>query len=73
MTRFRRLRRLAWIALGPLLVPLPAAATSEVSPTGFVVSVREETAATPQQLYAALGQVGRWWNGRHSLSAAPPT
>ena len=44
------------------------AATSEVSASGFLVTIRQETAATPAQLYAALGQVGRWWSSRHTWS-----
>ena len=50
-------------------VGLPAAAaTSEVSPSGFLVSLREEVPATPQQSWDALVDVGRWWSGQHSYS-----
>jgi hypothetical protein len=47
-----------------------AAATSEVSPTGFLVTIREETSATPHQVYAALGHVEQWWNGSHTWSGS---
>jgi hypothetical protein len=43
-------------------------APTEVSPTGFVVSLRHETSATPQGLYQALGRIEQWWNGSHSYS-----
>jgi hypothetical protein len=43
-------------------------APSEVSPTGFVVSLRHETRATPRDLYQALGRIDQWWNGSHSYS-----
>lgn len=58
-------------ALGIVLaaVSLPAAAaTSEVSPAGFLVSVREEVPATAQQAWDQLVQVNRWWSGQHSYS-----
>lgn len=65
----RYLRRLA--AAFALAAALPApAATSDVSPGGFLVSLRYETQATPQQLYAALGQVDKWWNGDHTWSGS---
>lgn len=57
------------LALGASL-PL-AAATSEVTPQGYLVTHRAELAATPAAIYTALGQVGRWWNGRHTYSGKP--
>ena len=48
---------------------IAAAATSEVSPAGFLVTVRHDVKATPQRLYQALGEVDKWWNGKHSWSA----
>jgi len=48
---------------------LPArAGVSEVTPAGFLVSLREEVPASPQQAWDALVQVNRWWNGQHSYS-----
>ena len=44
------------------------AAPTEVSPTGFVVTLRHETSASPRQLYEALGRIDQWWNGSHSYS-----
>ncbi|MCE9660946.1 MAG: SRPBCC domain-containing protein [Burkholderiales bacterium] len=47
-----------------------AAATSEVSATGFLVTLRHEVRATPHQVWEALGQVDKWWNGSHSWSGS---
>jgi len=44
------------------------AATSDVSPTGFVVTFRHEVKATPHRVWEALGEIDRWWNGSHSWS-----
>ena len=35
---------------------------------GFLVTVRHEVKAPPPRLYAALGEIDRWWNGSHSYS-----
>ena len=45
-----------------------AAATSDVSPTGFVVTVQHDVKATPRRVYEALGEIDKWWNGSHSWS-----
>ena len=42
--------------------------TSAVSPAGFLVTHRHEVNATPQQIYEAIGRIGRWWNEIHSYS-----
>ncbi len=47
-----------------------AAATSEVSATGFLVTLRHEVKATPHQVWEAMGQVDKWWNGSHSWSGS---
>jgi hypothetical protein len=44
------------------------AATSDVSPTGFVVTAQHDVKATPHRLYEALGEIDKWWNGSHSWS-----
>ena len=44
------------------------AATSDVSPTGFVVTLRHEVKATPHRVWEALGEIDKWWNGSHSWS-----
>jgi hypothetical protein len=68
--RVRVASRLLSAALAVGAGGLAAAATSEVSPAGFLVAVRHEVRATPQRLYAALGEVDKWWNGSHSWSGS---
>ena len=61
----------ARIAAALLLAALAAAVNatpSEVSPTGFTVTVRHETTAAPRELFRALGRIDQWWNGSHSYS-----
>jgi uncharacterized protein YndB with AHSA1/START domain len=63
----------SWIRPGVLLLAAAVgggalAASSDVSPTGFVVTLRHEVKATPHRVYEALGEVDKWWNGSHSWS-----
>lgn len=44
------------------------AETSNVSAFGFLVTIRKDVKATPQQVYEAIGRVDKWWNGEHSYS-----
>jgi uncharacterized protein YndB with AHSA1/START domain len=44
------------------------AATSAVSASGFLVTLQQEVKADPQRVYEALGQVGKWWNPKHTWS-----
>lgn len=46
------------------------AAPSEVSPSGFLVTLRQEVKASPRRLYEALGEVDKWWNARHTWSGS---
>ncbi|MGZ5893744.1 MAG: hypothetical protein ACXWJ7_14130 [Caldimonas sp.] len=67
-----RLSRVCGLALaaafaGALAGPA-GAATSAVSPSGFLVSLRYEVKATPYRLYEALGEVDKWWNAAHNWS-----
>jgi len=48
-----------------------AAKTSEVSPSGFVASFREEVDAPPAEAWTAIVQISRWWDGEHSYSGDP--
>lgn len=51
------------------LAALPAKAAVDVTPTGFVVRHDVAIGAPPARVYQALvGQVGSWWNPRHSYS-----
>ncbi len=57
--------------MGAALLAVAGAAfgeTSAVSPSGFLVTHRHEVRATPQQVYEAIGRIGRWWNDVHSYS-----
>ena len=40
----------------------------DVQASGFEVRQTAHIAAPPAQVYAALGQVGRWWSNEHSFS-----
>jgi uncharacterized protein YndB with AHSA1/START domain len=44
------------------------AAVVEAQAGGFQVQESVEIAAPPAKVWAALGQVGGWWNGEHSWS-----
>ena len=64
---FHRASRIATIALA--LAAGPALAdTSNVTPNAFTVTFRGEVNAAPAALYSAIGQVGKWWDPRHSYS-----
>jgi len=45
-----------------------AAATSDVSPAGFISTFREEVKATPEATWSAIQQLPRWWSGEHTYS-----
>lgn len=60
---------LAGVAAFALFAAAPAQA--EVKQTwaaGFRLENRATIAASPDKVWAALGQVGKWWNGEHSYS-----
>ena len=59
--------RIAMLCLAAAAMPA-LGATSGVSPNGFLITHRAELGATPAEVYLALGQVGRWWNGDHTYS-----
>jgi hypothetical protein len=44
------------------------AATSAVTPSGYLVTHTAELAATPAAAYSALAEIGKWWNGSHTYS-----
>ncbi len=47
----------------------PASAeVKSVTPNGFEVATAAEIAAPPDRVYAALGEVGRWWSSSHTYS-----
>ena len=68
-SRRNPLALLPFLTLGLGLAAGPAdAETSQVSASGFLVTVRHQVKAPPPRLYAALAEVDRWWNGSHSYS-----
>lgn len=44
------------------------AAVVSSAPNGFEVSETAHIAALPQQVYAAIGKVSRWWDAAHTFS-----
>jgi hypothetical protein len=59
------------LPLGTALLMAAGATRAEpsaVSPSGFLITHRHEVHASPQQVYDAIGRIGRWWNDVHSYS-----
>jgi uncharacterized protein YndB with AHSA1/START domain len=51
------------------LTAFPASGeTSGASPTGFTVTHRFETAASPRKIFDALREPARWWSSQHTWS-----
>ena len=64
---FQTASRIATFAL--TLAAAPAFATvASLTPQSFVLTHRAEVNATPAAVYAAIGQVGKWWDGKHTYS-----
>ncbi len=63
------LKTLAAAAPFALLLAAPAGArVAESSGNGFTISVTEQAAATPDEVWAALSAPGAWWSAEHSWS-----
>lgn len=60
--------RVALTVLSLCAVPPAFAEVSDVSPAGFLLTYRAEVKADPPGVVKAIGQVGSWWNPRHSYS-----
>jgi hypothetical protein len=63
-----------WIVAAAASLALAGAARAEVAEqwdTGFTTRNVVEVKATRERAYAALGEIGRWWNGAHSYSQNP--
>jgi hypothetical protein len=72
MTTPRRLARLSCATLAALA--LAGGAQAEVraaAPDAMQLVFSERVAAAPSAVYAAIGQVERWWSGEHSYSGDP--
>jgi uncharacterized protein YndB with AHSA1/START domain len=62
------MRTATLIAMGLGLASPAAAAVVDSQPGGFEVREQAQVAATPAQVYAAIGQIGQWWNSQHTYS-----
>ena len=63
--------RIAVFVAGLLLALMSASARAEVetaSPSAFVVRGERVTAASPDQVWRAVGRIGHWWSGAHTYS-----
>lgn len=57
--------------LATLLLPAATPAIAEVgkvTPSGYLVTVKAPIRATPRAVFAAIQQVGQWWEGEHTYS-----
>jgi uncharacterized protein YndB with AHSA1/START domain len=60
---------LAAAAFAAFFAAAPAQAeVASASSTGLLIQAEADVAATPDQAWRALGQLGRWWNGAHTYS-----
>ena len=62
------MRKAILIAIGLGLASPTAAAVVASQPGGFEVREQAQVAGTPAQVYAAIGQIGQWWNSEHTYS-----
>lgn len=63
--------KLALITTAAVALLAAGPARAEVKQTwaaGFRLENRATIAASPDKVWAALGQIGAWWNGEHSYS-----
>jgi uncharacterized protein YndB with AHSA1/START domain len=60
--------RAAALAAALLAGAAAHAELSGVSPTGFVVTHRQDVQAAPERVFEAIGEIGRWWSGEHTYS-----
>src|SRR5438105_643693 len=64
---FHLASRIATIALAIAAGPAFAEATN-VTPQSFLIVHKAEVTASPAAVYAAIGQVSRWWTSQHTYS-----
>lgn len=63
--------KLASITAAAIALLIAAPAHAEVKATwaaGFRTEARVTVAASPDSVYAALGQIGRWWDSAHTYT-----
>lgn len=61
-------RSIAVLLAGALFAGAAAAEVKSTAPDHMQLLFTERVAATPIAVYAAIGQVERWWSGEHSYS-----
>lgn len=59
------------LAMLSVLATSGTAAVRQADPAGFLIESRIAVPATPTAAFAALVDVGRWWDGAHSYSGDP--
>lgn len=62
------MNRIAIVALSLALSNMVWAKADQVSATGFRITHEVSTAAAPEQVWKALGRIGRWWDPEHTWS-----
>jgi uncharacterized protein YndB with AHSA1/START domain len=62
------MHRVAIVALSLVLSNPAWAKADQVSASGFKISHEVATAATPAEVWKALGRIGRWWDPAHTWS-----
>jgi hypothetical protein len=55
------------LSIAGAVVPATAA-TTDVSPAGFIVSFTDEIKASPADAWKGIVQLPRWWSGEHTWS-----
>ena len=63
-----RIASLVCAALVTLGAAPALAAVSNVTPSGFLVTIKSTLRTSPKTTFAALQQVGSWWSGEHTYS-----
>ena len=63
-----RITRLLAAAVLAASSPAALAAVSNVSPSGFLVTLKQTLRTSPKTTFTALQQVGNWWSGEHTYS-----
>jgi uncharacterized protein YndB with AHSA1/START domain len=61
-------RRLTGLLLGLAVAGPVMAEVKSATPTGFEVASTTRLAASPDRVYAALGEIARWWDPAHGVS-----
>lgn len=59
------------VTLSLCAAPAALAETSDVNPSGFLVSLHQEVKSDPHHVFLAIGQIGKWWNRQHTWSGNP--